>query len=640
MSCAGLLAAGPRFSAVGQDERCGEFRHGTGATRKVGNDLLTVGLVHERGRLQRMIGTLAAEIRGRAAPWKREDERSAGVSEQHFMFTFSNRIACFIGCILASGFAVAWPEATQPNTAVIPRWGLFEATFTSTRTYDNPLQDAELRVTFTAPSRRTETVHGFWDGGATWRVRFSPDEVGAWTFATTATPDSDPGLHAQKGSFRVTAQKGTTRFERHGPIRVAKNRTHLEHGDGTPFFWLADTGWNAALLSTPEEFQHYIKERVRQRFTAVQWVVTQWRASPQGDRLNEPAYTGKERIAINPAFFQRLDAKMDALNRSGLLSAPVMLWAIGGGSNPAVNPGFSLPEDQAIELAQYMVARWQAHDVLWILPGDGDYRGDKAEKWKRIGRAVFADRPHAPVVLHPGGMHWVLREFQHEPWVDVHGYQSGHGDDEKTLRWMTGGPPSLDWKLEPTRPFVNLEPPYENHIAYQSKQPISPHTVRRAVYWSLLTAPTAGVTYGGHGVWGWDDGTKTPTDHPNTGMPLPWKQALVMPGAEQMAHVATLFTSIDFWRLRPAQDALAEQPGTETAARHIMAAAADKGDLLVVYTPEVRTIALKSDRMPGKRATWHNPRTGQQTNASGTRAGNAMRFETPAEGDWVLVVRD
>src|SRR5688500_1965357 len=143
------------------------------------------------------------------------------------MFTF-RRSASLTGCVAAAMFASAMLDSAQTGKPDVPRWGLLEATFTSTRTYDNPLQDAELRVTFTAPSRRTQTVHGFWDGGATWRVRFSPDEVGAWTFSTSATPDADTGLHAQKGSFRVVAPKGTTRFERHGPIRVSKSRTFLE----------------------------------------------------------------------------------------------------------------------------------------------------------------------------------------------------------------------------------------------------------------------------------------------------------------------------------------------------------------------------------------------------------------------------
>ena len=528
--------------------------------------------------------------------------------------------------------------SAQDATTNVQRWGLFEATLTSSGATENPLQDAGLRVTFTSPSKRSRTVDGFWDGGTTWRIRFSPDEIGTWTYTTTATPDSDTGLHGRKGTFRVTAARGSTRFGRHGPVRVAKTRTFLEHSDGTPFFWLADTGWNAALLSTPDEWRHYLGERTRQRFTAIQFVTTQWRAAPAGDRLNELAYAGSERIAVNPAFFRRLDEKIASLNEAGLLAVPVLLWAIGGGSNPAVNPGHSLPEDQAVRLARYMVARWQGHDIVWVLPGDGDYRGERAEKWKRIGRAVFGDTPHAPVVLHPGGMHWVHREFLNEPWVDIHGYQSGHGDDEKTLRWMTEGPPSRDWTVEPRRPFINLEPPYENHVAYQSKQPIPPHTVRRAVYWSLLNAPTAGVTYGGHGVWGWDDGTKPPTDHANSGVPLPWKKALVMPGAEQMAHVASLFASIDFWRLRPSPDALAEQPGTAAAAHFIAAAASDKQDLLVAYTPEPRVISLRAQQMPKGRASWWDPRTGARSAARPSVEGDTIRFETPSEGDWVLTV--
>ncbi len=543
-------------------------------------------------------------------------------------------VAWISAMVCAVGLAV---EGAAPD---VPRWGLFEAAFTSAAPSDNPLQDVDLHVTFTAPSHQTRTVRGFWDGGATWRVRFSPDEIGAWTYTTRAVERGLPtsALNAQTGEFRVVRPQGPTRFDRHGPVRVSRTRTFLEHADGTPFFWLADTGWNAALHSTPDEWSHYIGERARQRFTAVQWVTTEWRAAPDGDRLKERAFTGHDRIAINPVFFQRLDAKVAEMNRQGLLSVPVLLWAIGGGSNPAINPGFSLPEDQAIRLANYMVARWQGHDVIWILPGDGDYRGDKAEKWKRIGRAVFGDSPHAPVVLHPGGMHWILPEFQHEAWVDIHGYQSGHGDDDKTLSWMTAGPPSRDWTLEPRRPFINLEPPYEYHLSYQSRTPITPHTVRRAVYWSLLNAPTAGVSYGGHGVWGWDDGTRAPTDHAGSGTPLPWRQAVVMPAAEQMAHVAGIVTSIDYWRLRPAPQVLAEQPGAISPKRFIAAAASDRGDLVVVYTPEAQTIAINVAAMPSGPARWTNPRTGARSNARGVRSDSIVRFDPPGEGDWVLVV--
>ena len=32
-------------------------------------------------------------------------------------------------------------------------------------------------------------------------------------------------------------------FTKHGKLRVAKSGTHLEHKNGTPFFFLADTAW-------------------------------------------------------------------------------------------------------------------------------------------------------------------------------------------------------------------------------------------------------------------------------------------------------------------------------------------------------------------------------------------------------------
>jgi hypothetical protein len=554
------------------------------------------------------------------------------------------RVSCAWGLRPVSNIAFAAAltfgvvSSNSAQSPSIARWGLFEIAFTSTNAYANPLQDVDLFVTFTSPDRQTRTVRGFWDGGTVWRVRFSPDQPGPWTYTTRAIPDSDRGLDARSGSFGVVANSGQTRFDRHGPVRVSSSRTFLEHADGTPFFWLADTGWNAALLATREDWQHYVDVRTLQGFTAVQWVATEWRAAPGGDRLNERAYTGNERIAINPAFFQRLDEKAVALNRAGLLNVPVLLWSIGSGSNPKVNPGFALPDSQAVRLAEYMVARWQGYDVAWILPGDGDYRGERAGKWKRIGRDVFGQGSHAPVMLHPGGMHWVLQEFLHEPWIDIHGYQSGHGDDERTLRWMTEGPPSTDWTIEPRRPFINLEPPYEHHIAYQSKQPIPAEFVRRAIYWSLLSAPVAGTSYGGHGVWGWDDGTKPPTDHPNSGTPLPWKEALVMPGAEQMAHVAGLFTSIDFWRLRPAPDALAEQPGTIAPARFVAVAASAERDLLVAYTPEAGTIAIRTAALPAGRARWVDPRTGTRSDARPGKSESVLRFETPGPGDWLLLI--
>jgi hypothetical protein len=527
-----------------------------------------------------------------------------------------------------------------PSTRV-PRRSRFEAAFVSATEYAHPLHDTTLSVIFTSPSGHQHTIDGFWDGGTSWRARFKPDQLGQWTWTTACSDTANSGLHQQSGAFVCFDLIGETRFDQHGPLRVSANRRFLEHADGTPFLWLADTAWSGPLRSTAKDWAHYLRERVRQAFSVVQWVATQYLAAPDGDLDGQLPYTGHTQIAVNPAFYQRLDRRLDALNQAGLLGAPVLLWAAEW-SNASVNgnnPGLVLPEDQAILLARYMVARWGAHDVVWILNGDGDYRGPKAARWHRIGQAVFDTRPHAPVVLHPKGMNIPTEEFRDQAWLDITGYQSGHGDDEETQLWLVAGPPAQDWKLDPPRPSINLEPPYENHIAYQSQQRISSFTVRRALYWSLLVGPTAGVTYGGHGVWGWDDGSAPPVAHPNTGVPLPWREALVMPAAEQLHVLAELFGSVEWWRLRPAPELMLVQPGQSQPSRTVLAARADAGDLALIYTPEAGTLKLNiADLRPELVACWVNPSTGERFDTVYTGTADHAQFTTPAEGDWVLLI--
>ena len=528
----------------------------------------------------------------------------------------------------------------QMEAAGVQKWERFEQSFESSIDYKNPVQEATLSAVFTSPSGENRKVSGFWDGGKTWKIRFAPDREGSWSYKTTCSDSSNDGLNGKSGQITVTASRGETRFSSHGPVRVAPNGRSLIHQDGTPFLFLADTAWNGPLLSSRPDWAMYIKERTRQKFTAVQWVATQWRAAPDGDVDKAKAYTGQEKIEINPAFFKRLDEKVEALDRAGLLNVPVMLWAINGGANPKVNPGVSLPEDQAIILARYMLARWGANNVLWILAGDGDYHGANANKWKKIGRGVFGDGPHAPVTMHPGGMQWVWDEFKDEPWYDVVGFQSGHGDDAKTLQWLNDGPPTDDWMRLPHRPFINLEAPYEGHLAYQSKKPITADMARRALYWSLLGVPTAGVTYGGHGVWGWDDGKNPPTDHPGTGTPQSWQKALTMPGAEQIKYLSDFMNSVDWWRLRPTPMFVVNQPGKEKAERFVAASRTDEKDLMLVYVPEDRTIEIKLNALPpSPNITWLNPRTGEKSPAVAVVTTDTCQFPTPTEGDWILLMK-
>ncbi len=518
-----------------------------------------------------------------------------------------------------------------------PLWQRIEWKLSSETTYTNPLQEAQLSAKFTAPSGNVHKAYGFWDGGTTWCVRFAPNELGEWLFETSCSDKGNVGLH-QSGSFQCGAAKGKTAFEQHGTIQVSDNGHYFEHADGTPFFWLADTAWNGPLLATAEDWQFYLSKRRNQKINTVQWVATQWRAAPDGDSTGTKAYEGSEKISLNLSFFQRLEAKHDAIIHAGLLSAPVQLWAIDWHEDPNKNdPGFTLPEDQAILLARYMVARWGADPVVWFLPGDANYQGEYADKWRRIGQAVFGDIYHAPVTLHPNGRQWI-GNFKNESWLDFIAYQSGHGDGDSYDKWLLEGPPASQWQEEPPQPVINVEPPYENHIAYQSKQAFDAYATRKRLYWSLLVSPTAGVTYGGHGVWAWDDGSGPSTAHPNSGTPLPWREALTMPAAEQLRHLFELFTGRQWWRLRPMPELIVEQPGKKSSENYILASAVGDGNLVLVYAPENHEIILnRSGLKEDLEAVWFEPKSAKRQIATRIDEGKLVKYTVPAGEDWLLI---
>ena len=537
--------------------------------------------------------------------------------------------ALFVGFVLT----LSCNTSALAANSIVEQWTRFEDTFHSSKDYNNPVQDIKVTVEFTSPGGNKRMFLAFWDGNRVWRVRFSPDEPGKWTYKTLCSDTNNKGLHNQTGSFQCKKYRGVLPLYRYGELRLSDNRRYFEHADGTPFFWLADTVWCGPLLSDLKDWNIFLKDRLWKEFTAIQFVMTQWRMT-KTDADGNPTFLGKNKVAVNPPYFQRLDKYMDAINDAGFLAVPVLLWAIRGNDNP----GYYLPEDQKIVLAEYMIARYGAHQVIWFLGGDGNYSGKNAETWKRIGRAVFNKDQHRLATMHVRGRSWVGKEFRNEPWFSFIGYQSGHGDDEKTFRWLNQGPPGTEWNNKPNLPVINIEPNYEAHNGYTYRKVHNDHSVRRAAYWSLLVSPTAGVTYGGQGIWGWHTKVQVPAAHGSTGLGSPWYIAKDLPGALSMKYLHQFFKSIEWWRLVPAQEIIIEQPGKKDASKFIAAAKSKEGDIVVVYLPEGGSVTLKTDSL-NKNATarWYHPRTGGWLDA-GKVEKSSQTFKTADRNDWVLLI--
>ena len=514
--------------------------------------------------------------------------------------------------------------------AAVEMHGVYEASFTSSRAYENPSLDVGAAVEFVSPSGKRASADAFWDGGGVWRVRFSPTETGDWRWTSECTDPANSGLHGRSGSFECKPYRGSNPLRVHGPLKLSATGRHMAHMDGTPFFWLADTAWNGVLKAKPDDWNKYLSTRRKQGFTAAQFVATHWVALDK-DSHGETAFTGKEDIRINPEFYKRLDAKVAAMNEHGLVAAPVMLWAIW-----RTEPGQALSEKDAIRLCRYLVARWGAYNVVWILGGDGSYLGKYAPRWKNIGRGVFGDAPARPVTMHPGSRQWTGGDFRAEKWFSFIGYQSGHNDSEEAVKWLVEGPPATEWSTRPARPIVNMEPNYEEITSPQTGTHFDALAVRKAMYRSLLVSPTAGATYGHHGVWSWAETWEVPLNHDKFGKARPWYEAVNSEGSQSVKHLAQLFGSIRWWTLRPDREMVQNQPST--ALQFIASARSEDGSLAMVYLPESGEVELDASKLkPGARMRWFDPAAGTYTSAGELGAGT-LKLTASGKGDRVLVV--
>lgn len=515
------------------------------------------------------------------------------------------------------------------------KWHKYELVFISSISYENPLQEVRtFEVAFTSPAGVIKTINGFWDGGTTWKARFMPDETGSWTYYSVCSDAKNTGLNGQRGTFICNAADSDQDIYRHGPVINPKGTFFLTHADGTPFFWLACTAWNGALKSTDQEWDQYLQHRVNNNYSAIQLVTTQWRGC---DKSSEGlvAFEGSGRIKINPEFFRLIDRKIDRVNHYGLVAAPVVLWALQSGAGRELSPGYYLPDDQAILLARYIVARYGANHVVWFLGGDGNYTGTYEQRWKTIGRAVFDGKQQGIVAQHPQGRSWIGEIYKDEPWLDIIGYQSSHSNAEGTVNWITKGPMSKMWAYLPPRPLINLEPNYEEIQTY-----ITDKDVRNACYWSLFATPIAGVTYGANGIWPWIRKGEKILNHRDAPWTSPWDVSINLPGSIQAGYLAGFIKKFAWWNFYPAQELLMEQPGDKLFNEFVSVVKTTDNKTILAYLPVKQIVKIRKPHGHNYNVRWFDPVKNEYSDGTASDDGSILVVSSPLDHDMLLILEE
>ena len=313
-----------------------------------------------------------------------------------------------------------------------------EWTHTSAGEYKDPFNEIKLHALVTDPDGEELRVPAFWAGGTDWRIRFSSPKTGIHRFRTDCSDSSNDSLHGLEGEIRVTEYTGENPLFLHGPLRKSVDSTYLEHSDGTPFYWLADTWWMGLTkrLRWPEGFQTLLQDRVQKGFSVVQIVAGLYPdMHPFDERgANEAGFPWDEKFtSVNPSYFDMADRRLACLVDAGIVPCIVGCWGffIDFAGREAVKKHWD-----------YLVARYAAYPVVFCLAGEAlmpfylsEFRDpekrpahdiEMRKGWTEITRHVKQTDPfHRPITIH-------ATKFGHEmlddpALLDLNMLQTGHG---------------------------------------------------------------------------------------------------------------------------------------------------------------------------------------------------------------------
>ena len=448
---------------------------------------------------------------------------------------------------------------TEANVAV-------EIAFQAARPHADPFNDLTVDVIFTNPAGRQLRVPAFWDGGATWKVRYASSRTGIHRYRTECSDPGDAGLHGVLGAVEIGPYTGTNPLFAHGPLRVASDWRHLEHADGTPFFWLGDTWWMGLChrLRWPDEFQQLAADRRAKGFNVIQIVAGLYPDMPPFDPrgANEAGFPWETNYArIRPAYFDAADQRLKYLVESGFTPCIVGAW------------GYFLPwmgVEKAKQHWRYLIARYGAWPVVWCIAGEANLpyylaKGfpydDRAQVkgWTEVARYVRQTDPfHRLVTIHPTGIGRLSARHAIDDvsLLDIDLLQTPHGQREAV-------PPTLRTVRESytDRPVL---PVIDGEASYEMLNDAIPAEWPRAMFWVCLLNGAAGHTYGANGIWQCNRRGEPHGASPHGGNygKIAWDEAMRLPGSSQVGFGKRLFERYPWPRFTPHPEwaAFAEAP--------------------------------------------------------------------------------
>jgi hypothetical protein len=475
-------------------------------------------------------------------------------------------------------------------------WQETEIVLAGAGEHANPYTDIDVWADFTHESGQRLRRPAFWDGEATWRIRFAAPRSGHWTWRSDSST-GDAGLTGNTGHVVVDEGAPTGHaFYDHGFWRMSPGGRNLMHADGTPALLVGDTAWAMPFRATEDQVHVYAADRGAKGFNAALLMTVQpdMRAvGPRARGTDEGFDVGFEDLAhghltrLNPGYFGYLDRLLDILIAHQIVPVLSPLFH-GFGWKGLDVAGPAVPPAECARYARYLVARYGARPAVYLAGADGE--GDESQVLATGTEIYEWDGYHQPIGIHYRP-HGVADRFQDASWLDFQSCQTGHEAEHVPERVADM------WRNQPVKAVLNGEPTYE-HSGRWGK---ATGWWQGHEAWSNLCAGgTMGVVYGAASLWQW----RLHRDEPGF---LPyfladgagWREALDFEGSTYVGLVPKILAGLPLLDIEP-----------DWCSAIAMRALSVPGRLWLAYRENGGPISVRDDRVPRDYRVI-DPRTGE-----------------------------
>lgn len=371
------------------------------------------------------------------------------------------------GAAFFAGAASKRANAGAATAKPVERWDVFELVLNGPKE-GNPFIDTWLKATFRKGARQI-AIDGFYDGDGVYKIRFMPDSLGTWSYATSSNSAS---LQGKTGSFEATAPRAGS----HGPVRV-RDVFHFGYEDGTPYFPFGTTCY-AWVHQSEERQEETLASLKASPFNKIRMCIfPKWYQYNRGTPPRFPFPRKGEKndySRFNPDYFRHIEKRILDLRALGI-EADLILF------HPYDHWGYQeMPAEVDDRYLKYVIARFAAYrNVWWSLANEYDLmRKKNSSDWNRYAEIVTETDPYG----HLRSIHYSKAPYDYSRRWCTHAGVQDYAFDKAAL-----------WRETWRKPVIFDEMMYEGNINSRWGNLSGPEMERR--FWLCIAAGA----YGGHG---------------------------------------------------------------------------------------------------------------------------------------------